>query len=57
VSERETLTYELFGTAARELAEQVAADGYSPTSSSPSPAAGCSSAARWATPSTSRTCS
>ena len=30
VSERETLTYELFGTAARELAEQVAADGYEP---------------------------
>ena len=28
--ERETLTYELFGTAARELAEQVAADGYEP---------------------------
>ena len=27
---RETLTYELFGTAARELAEQVAADGYEP---------------------------
>ena len=28
--ERETLTYELFGTAARELAEQVAADGFEP---------------------------
>jgi hypoxanthine phosphoribosyltransferase len=28
--ERETLTYELFGTAARELAEQVADDGYEP---------------------------
>jgi hypoxanthine phosphoribosyltransferase len=28
--ERETLTYELFGTASRELAEQVAADGYEP---------------------------
>jgi hypoxanthine phosphoribosyltransferase len=27
---RETLTYELFGTASRELAEQVAADGYEP---------------------------
>ena len=29
-AERETLTYELFGTASRELAEQVAADGYEP---------------------------
>jgi hypoxanthine phosphoribosyltransferase len=28
--QRETLTYELFGTAARELAEQVAADGFEP---------------------------
>jgi uncharacterized protein len=28
--ERETLTYELFGTAARELAGQVADDGYEP---------------------------
>jgi uncharacterized protein len=28
--ERETLTYELFGTAARELAQQVADDGYEP---------------------------
>ena len=28
--ERETLTYDLFGTASRELAEQVAADGYEP---------------------------
>src|SRR5829696_1028256 len=28
--ERETLTYELFGTASRELAEQIAADGYEP---------------------------
>jgi hypoxanthine phosphoribosyltransferase len=28
--DRETLTYELFGTAARELAEQVAADGFEP---------------------------
>ena len=28
--EREVLTYELFGTAARELAEQVAADGFEP---------------------------
>jgi uncharacterized protein len=27
---REELTWELFGTAARELAEQVAADGYQP---------------------------
>lgn len=29
-AERETLTYELFGTASRELAEQVAADGFEP---------------------------
>ena len=29
-AERETLTYELFGTAGRELAEQVAADGFEP---------------------------
>jgi uncharacterized protein len=29
-AERETLTYDLFGTASRELAEQVAADGYEP---------------------------
>ncbi len=29
-AERETLTYELFGTASRELAEQVADDGYEP---------------------------
>jgi hypoxanthine phosphoribosyltransferase len=28
--EREVLTYEAFGTAARELAEQVAADGFEP---------------------------
>ena len=28
--DRETLTYELFGTASRELAEQVAGDGYEP---------------------------
>lgn len=28
--ERETLTYELFGTACRELAQQVAADGFEP---------------------------
>ncbi|MDQ1663008.1 MAG: uncharacterized protein QOJ68_2988 [Blastococcus sp.] len=28
--DRETLTYELFGTAARELAGQVAADGFEP---------------------------
>jgi uncharacterized protein len=28
--ERETLTYELFGTAARDLAVQVADDGYEP---------------------------
>ena len=28
--ERETLTYELFGTAARELAQQVADDGFAP---------------------------
>ena len=28
--ERETLTYELFGTAARQLAQQVADDGYEP---------------------------
>jgi hypothetical protein len=28
--DRETLTYELFGTASRELAEQVVADGYEP---------------------------
>jgi hypoxanthine phosphoribosyltransferase len=28
--ERETLTYELFGTASRELAQQVADDGYEP---------------------------
>jgi uncharacterized protein len=28
--EREVLTYESFGTAARELAEQVAADGFEP---------------------------
>jgi hypoxanthine phosphoribosyltransferase len=28
--ERETLTYELFGTASRELAEQVADDGFEP---------------------------
>jgi hypoxanthine phosphoribosyltransferase len=28
--ERETLTYELFGTAARELAHQVADDGFEP---------------------------
>jgi hypoxanthine phosphoribosyltransferase len=28
--ERETLTYELFGAASRELAERVAADGYEP---------------------------
>ena len=28
--ERETLTYELFGTASRELAEHIAADGYEP---------------------------
>ncbi|MCW2741092.1 MAG: Xanthine phosphoribosyltransferase [Blastococcus sp.] len=28
--ERETLTYELFGTASRELAQQVADDGYRP---------------------------
>ena len=28
--DRETLTYELFGTAARELAQQVADDGYEP---------------------------
>ena len=28
--DRETLTYELFGTAARELAEEVAADGFEP---------------------------
>jgi hypoxanthine phosphoribosyltransferase len=28
--EREVLTYELFGTASRELAEQVAADGFEP---------------------------
>ena len=27
---RETLTWELFGTASRQLAEQVAADGYAP---------------------------
>jgi len=27
---RETLTWELLGTASRELAEQVAADGYRP---------------------------
>ena len=29
-SDREVLTYEVFGTAARELAEQVAADGFEP---------------------------
>ena len=29
-AERETLTYELFGTASRELAEQVATDGFEP---------------------------
>lgn len=29
-SEREILTYELFGTAARELAEMIAADGFRP---------------------------
>ena len=28
--EREVLTYEVFGTAAREIAEQVAADGFEP---------------------------
>jgi hypoxanthine phosphoribosyltransferase len=28
--EREILTYELFGTAARELAETIAADGFRP---------------------------
>ena len=28
--EREVLTYELFGTACRELAQQVADDGYEP---------------------------
>jgi hypoxanthine phosphoribosyltransferase len=28
--DRETLTYELFGTASRELAELVVADGYQP---------------------------
>src|SRR4029078_10922716 len=30
VSERETLTWELFGTAGRELAQMVADDGYRP---------------------------
>jgi hypothetical protein len=30
MSEREVLTWELFGTASRELAEQVAADGFRP---------------------------
>jgi hypothetical protein len=38
--DREVLTYELFGTAARELAGQVADSGSDPTSCWPSPAAG-----------------
>ncbi len=38
--DREELTWELFGTATRALAEDVAADVGGPTSSSPSPAAG-----------------
>jgi hypothetical protein len=58
VSERETLTYELFGTAARELAEQ-SKDLPAPTTRTlvAGPCKEAASAARWATPSTSRTCS
>jgi hypoxanthine phosphoribosyltransferase len=50
--EREVLTYEAFGTAARELAEQVAADGFEPDLVLAIARGGSSSAARWATPST-----
>ena len=49
--EREILTWELFGKSSRDLAQLVADDGYAPEMILRSPAAACSSAARWATPS------
>ena len=47
--ERETLTYELFGTASPELAEQVADDGYEPDLILSIARGGLFLAGRWAT--------
>ena len=50
-SEREVLTYEMFGTATRELAQEVADSGFVPDMILPSPAAVSPSAWGSATPS------